>query len=79
MIGFDWSGVINVLVGTLLLTSEDPAARAGGFLSMAFGNVFFLLYGQEVGSQALMISSLVFFPLNIIGIIRNALYVRRGK
>ena len=79
MIGFDWGGVINVFAGTLLLTSENPSARAAGFLSMAFGNVFFLLYGQEVGSQALMLSSLVFFPLNILGIVRNALYVRRGK
>ncbi len=79
LIGYDWAGVINVFVGTLLLTSSKPVARASGFLSMAVANVFFLLFGQEIGSQAIMLSSLVFFPLNLYGVYRNALYARAGK
>ncbi len=79
LIGYDWGGVINIFVGTLLLISGKPKVRSAGFFSMALGNVFFLLYGQEVGSQAIMLSSLVFFPLNILGIVLNIWYVRTGK
>ncbi len=32
MIGFDWAGVMNVLVGTLLLTSEEPSGQGRRFL-----------------------------------------------
>ena len=78
-IGYDWAGVINIFLGILFLTSDNPKIRSAGFLSHAVGNVFFLLYGQQVGSQAIMLSSLVFFPLNIYGIYCNILYVRAGK
>lgn len=78
-IGYDWLGAINVFIGTLWLTSDSPSARAAGFLSMMFGNVFFFLFGQQIGSQAIMLSSIVFFPLNLWGLIRNLLYIKAGK
>lgn len=78
-IGYDWAGVINVFVGTLLLTSERSSVRGAGFFSMMWANGFFALYGYEVGSEALMISSGVFFGLNIYGMFRNILYESAGK
>jgi hypothetical protein len=79
IIGYDWAGVINVFVGTLLLTSNHPRVRSAGFFSMVWANVFFFLYGKEVGSEALMISSAVFFFINFYGSIRNILYERPVK
>lgn len=79
LIGYDWAGVINIFLGTLFLASANPKVRSSGFFSMAIGNIFFLLFGQQIGSQAIMLSSLVFFPLNIYGLYRNILYVRAGK
>jgi hypothetical protein len=76
--GLDWTGVIFVFMGTLLLTSGKPRVRIAGFLAMFFANWFFFWFGLLISSEALMLSSVVFAGLNIYGIYRNILYLK-GK
>ena len=67
-----------VFVATILLTGQNPATRLIGFLCMILANVFFFLYGVQVVSTALMMSSVVFMVVNIYGVVRNLLYLK-GK
>jgi hypothetical protein len=67
-----------VLLGSILLAGQSPATRALGFLCMILANGFFFLYGVQVVSTALMLSSVVFMVVNIYGIARNLLSLK-GK
>lgn len=68
-----------VFVGSLLLTGQSPTTRVFGFFCMMLANGFFFLYGVQVMSTALMLSSMVFTVVNIYGIVRNSLYLKEKE
>lgn len=76
VVGYDWLGLIFVLVATFALMSKGPRIRAWGFGVMITGNASWYLFGVQVDSTAMMWASLVLMLVNAVGMARNILYVK---
>ena len=78
MVGYDWLGSIFVLLATVMLISQSPRLRAGGFAVMMIGNAFWYLFGFQIDSTAMMWVSLVFVLVDAYGMACNMLCIK-GK
>jgi len=76
LLTFDWPAVIMVFIATLLLAGRSPVTRFFGFCCMILANGLFFLFGVQIMSTAIMVSSVVFVFVNVYGAARNSLYPR---
>jgi len=64
---YDWIAMGIVFVGTVVLMSQTPFFRAGGFAIMFSSNFFWYQFGVQVDSSAMVVMSAVFSVLNLVG------------